>query len=71
MAVGAVSTNTPVQGYQPLQQSPKSQKTQKVGPDNDGDEATESAAAKTKEAKATTAGLPVDTNRGRNLNILA
>jgi len=68
MAVGAASYNTPVSGYQPYQQT---QQTQRTGRDTDGDDATESAATKAKEANVGATGLPVDANRGRNLNIVA
>ncbi len=71
MALGAVGNSTPVTGYQPLKQTQQNQPTQKAGQDNDADEANESAKTKAKEAKAASTGLPVDTNRGRNLNILA
>lgn len=64
MAVGAVSTTTPVQPPQPLQQTPAVSAT-----DKDRDEATEGSATKAKEAASGGTSLPVDANRGRNVNI--
>jgi len=67
MAVGAVSVNASVQSPPPLQQAPAV--TAATAKDKDGDEATETAAEKAREAASGGNPLPVDTNRGRNLNI--
>jgi hypothetical protein len=63
MAVGAASYNSAVSGYQPLHQT---QQTQTAGRTTTGHEA---AAAGATTAKTASSGLPVDTHRGRNLNI--
>jgi len=59
MSIDALSSATP--SYQPVKTA---------GRDNDGDEATETAATKAQEAKVAP-GLPVDTALGRNLNVVA
>ena len=59
----ATSTVSPVP-YQPIQPASRGRV------DNGGDEATESAAAKTKEASKASA-KPVDANRGTLVNVTA
>jgi hypothetical protein len=61
MSISAISGSVPTQPAQ-LQASGRR--------DNDGDEATESAASKAREA-ASSNSQPVNANRGRNLNITA
>ena len=65
MSIDALSSAGQAQSYQqPVRATGRD-------PDGDGDnEATESAAAKAQEAAAAPA-LPVDTNRGRTLNVTA
>ena len=66
MAIGAISLNTPIPSYQAVQQAPT------VGKGWGDDESTESKAVKAREASREASNgnsLPVDTNRGRNLNI--
>ena len=60
MSLAATATSSSVQSYQALRTPQRTSRD----PDGDGDnEATESAAAKAKEAS------PVNSNLGRNLNI--
>ena len=50
---------------------PQAAPASKVAKDQDGDEATETSAKRGQEAGATSASLPADPNKGRNLNVLA
>lgn len=59
---------TPVTGGT---QQPQYVRPTPTAKDNDGDEATESAAEKAQESSSTTSGLPADPNRGRAVNMLA
>ncbi len=64
MSVGAVASSPSVQpSPQAVQARASSAK------DNDGDEAVESSAEKSKEAASAAPSKPVDSNRGNNLNI--
>ncbi len=68
MSTSSISNNPPAPPVQPPQQA------QPVVRDRDGDkdkDATESKAAKAQESGSTAQSLPVDPNRGRNLNISA
>ena len=65
MSINAVASSASVASHQPIQHAARARV------DNDGDEATESAAAKAKESAKPTASPPANSNRGTHLNVTA
>ena len=63
MSISAVASSAPATSYQPIQ------KAARGGVDNDGDEATESAAVKSKESASAPAPKPANSNVGTLLNV--